>query len=106
MLHKTTWWVVVLLFSVLSFSCVSSKKYNAANGEISQLKEANAQQANQNAELQNQVATLTSSNKSMSSEFSSYKSSCEYTQKQLNAYKASAKEEGEKIDAMKEKLLQ
>ena len=92
------------LISLIFTSCVSSKKYKTANAEITQLKESSEQQAKQNAELQNQVNTLTAGNKAMTAEFSTYRTGCENTQKQMDSYKATVAEEKEKINAIEKKL--
>ena len=91
--------------SLVFSSCVSSKKYKAANTQITQLNEYSSQQAKQITELQNQVKTLTEGNKAMTAEFSAYRTTCENTQKQLNSYKTAEAEENEKLKAIEKKVL-
>ena len=94
-----------LVISLVFSSCVSSKKYKAANSQITQLNEYSSQQAKQITELQNQVKTLTEGNKAMTAEFSAYRTTCENTQKQLNSYKTAEAEENEKLKAIEKKVL-
>jgi chemotaxis protein MotB len=93
-----------ILISFVFSSCVSSKKYKAANAQIDQLNAYSTQQAKQITELQNQVNTLTAGNKEMTAQFSAYRTSCENTEKQLNAYKTSEAEENEKLKAIEKKV--
>ena len=94
-----------ILISFIFSSCVSSKKYKAANAQITQLNEYSSQQAKQITELQNQVNTLTERNKTMTAEYSTYRTTCENTQKQLNSYKTAEAEENEKLKAIEKKVL-
>ena len=94
-----------IFISIIFSSCVSSKKYKAANAQIAQLNEYSTQQARQITELQNQVNTLNERNKAMTAEYSTYRTSCENTQKQLNSYKTAEAEENERLKAIEKKVL-
>jgi chemotaxis protein MotB len=79
---------VLLIATVLFYSCGNSKKLETANADMANLKNANTELTNKNASLQKEVDDLTASNKSVNEEFGKYKADCEESKQQLAALQA------------------
>jgi chemotaxis protein MotB len=91
---------ILLLLPVLLQSCVSSKKYNAANqaaqdmssknNELQQQVDAYKQQVDS---YKQQVNELGDHNKTLQAEFTSFKAQCENMEHKLNSYQDNMEEE-------------
>lgn len=100
--------LTLIISSLIFFSCVSSKKYNAtvekSDSEIQQLKSANNELTAKQKELQDEGYKLAATNKSVTEDYNRLKSSCEKSNQKLKAMEAAAKQEDEDLDAMADKI--
>jgi chemotaxis protein MotB len=90
--------------TVILCACGTNKKIEAAHAQTDQANKRADDLAARNADLQKQVASLTSANQQVNSEFSQYRANCETTSKRLKDLQDELKEMVDVLDKVEKRI--